>query len=118
MEAIQNLASKSPSRRLRAKVELTAALADSIAEKAASESERTRAQEWSRRATNLLLRLDMPTADRGLRRSQTRSVEQQLAALQNEMDRQLDDLTTEPSQPAVESGRHPHRPVEGLPQDG
>ena len=101
-EAIQNLASQSPTKRLRAKVELTAALADSMSARAESEVEKARAREWARRAQNLLLRLDMPTADRALRRSQTKSVEQQLTALQREMDGHLNHPATAQPQPTEE----------------
>lgn len=89
MEAMQNLASKSPSRRLRAKVDLTAAVTDRLAQEAVSEAERARAMEWSRRARNLVLRLDMPTADRKARRVQLQSVEEQLTVLQAEIDDHL-----------------------------
>ena len=89
MEAMQNLASRSPGRRLKAKVDLTAVIAERTAQDAVSEAERARAMEWSRRARNLSLRLDMPTADRQLRRSQTRSVEEHLTVLQTEMDEYL-----------------------------
>lgn len=97
LEAMQNLASQSPGRRLRGKVELTAEVADRMAQESVSEPERERAKEWSRRARNLVLRLDMPTADRSSRRSQLRSVEEQLALLQTEIDDYLNDVPLEPT---------------------
>ena len=88
-DAMQNLASRSPGRRLKAQVDLTAVIAERTAQEAESEPERVRAMEWSRRARNLSLRLDMPTADRQLRRAQTKSVEEQLTSLHTEMDEYL-----------------------------
>ena len=100
-EMTKNLASQSPGRRLRGKVDLTAAVTDRLAQESTSEAERARALEWSRRARNLVLRLDMPTTDRRMRRSQLRSVEAQLAALQAEIDGHLNQL--EPLEPAPTS---------------
>ena len=88
-QSAKDLASRSPAKRLRAKVELTATLADRMAETAASESEKRQAQEWSRRAQNLLLRLEMPVAGREARRTHGKSVQKQLEGLQSEIDLHL-----------------------------
>ena len=89
MEAAQNLASNSPAKRLQAKADLTAEIANTIATGAASEHERAQAQAWAQRARNLGLRLAMPLPDRQAKRAHRRRVEAELGALQREMDRHL-----------------------------
>jgi hypothetical protein len=90
LAAVQNLASQSPTKRLKAKVEVTAVIAEQLGTKATSDDERQRAAAWSVQARNLALRLDMPMTDRQARRAHRASIEQQLVALQTEMDRWLD----------------------------
>lgn len=90
LQAAQNLASKSPTKQLRAKAELTAAVADRMAADAESDAEREQAQTWSRQARNLMLRLDMPVTGRNQKRSQRLSISQQLATIQRAMDNHLD----------------------------
>lgn len=85
----RDLASKSPAKRLKGKVELIATLAERMADQADSESEKKQAQEWSRRARNLALRLDMPVAGREAKRAHRQSVQEQLEQLQSEMDQHL-----------------------------
>ena len=75
MDAVQNLASQSPTKRLKAKVDVTAAIADQLGRKATSEGERLRSQEWGRQARNLALRLEMPMSDRQARRAHRASIE-------------------------------------------
>lgn len=60
----KDLASASPTKRLRARVELTAALADEIASDAANESDRLRSEAWALPARNLTRKLNMPVAAR------------------------------------------------------
>lgn len=92
--AVNGLASQSPTERLRAQVELTAAIADSMAPEAPSEEERELAQRWSRQARNLRLRLDMPFAGgRKEKRSHIKSIRTQLVDLQREMDSHLGGAT-------------------------
>lgn len=88
-EIAKDLASNSPLRRLRAKVELTATLAERMVEQAESEDERQRAQAWRRQARNLTIRLDMPVIGREAKRSHRKSVAQQLEELQADMDQHL-----------------------------
>ena len=88
-EIVRDLASNSPFRRLRAKVELTATLAERMVEQADSEDERQRAQAWSRQARNLTIRLDMPVIGRVAKRAHRQSVAQQLEELQADMDQHL-----------------------------
>ena len=90
-EVLRDLASNSPVKRLRAKVELTAALADQMIEQADSEAEKHQAGEWSRRARNLTIRLDMPVAGLSTKRSHRQAIAQQLAELQGEMNQYLAD---------------------------
>ena len=88
-QLMKDLLDRSPTRRLRAKVELTATLAERVADQADSEDEKERAQEWRRQARNLVIRLDMPVSGRDAKRAHRQSVEQQLEQLQAEMDRHL-----------------------------
>jgi hypothetical protein len=88
---LKDLASRSPGQRLRAQADLTAALAERMAQQAATPDEAVRAQDWQRRARNLALRLDMPVAGgRDARKAHRASVQQQLEQLQGEMDRHLE----------------------------
>ena len=89
MEAAQNVASNSPSKRLAAKAELTAEIANTIAKDASSETERARAEGWAAQARNLVLRLAMPVPDRQARRAHRRRVQAELEQLQREMDGHL-----------------------------
>ncbi|HET7276043.1 MAG TPA: hypothetical protein VFI91_12815 [Longimicrobiaceae bacterium] len=91
MEMARDLASQSPRRRLRARIDLTAALAEDIAAQAKTDEEREKAQDWSRRARNLARRLDMPVVGRQSKREHRHSIEEQLAALQAEMNDYLGD---------------------------
>ena len=88
-EIAKDLGSRSPAKRLRGQVELTATLAERIADQAESESEREQAQDWSRRARNLAIRLDMPVVGREAKRLHRQSVQKQLEQLQAEMDQHL-----------------------------
>jgi hypothetical protein len=74
---------------LRAKVELTATLAERMVAEAESEDEKQRAQAWSRQARNLTIRLDMPVIGREAKRSHRHSIAQQLEELQADMNRYL-----------------------------
>lgn len=84
-----DIASRSPAKRLKAKIDLTEAIANSVASEAASDAERERAQDWTRQVRALRLRVDMPIAGMKERRSHIRSVREQLHGLQQEMDRHL-----------------------------
>ena len=89
-EVAGDLASQSPTRRLRANVDVTAQLADAMArDTEASEADRARATEWARQARNLHLRLDMPVPSRQARAAHRRSVRADLEAIQVEMDDHL-----------------------------
>jgi hypothetical protein len=88
-QAVKDLASKSPTRRLRGQAELTASLAERMVERASSEEERSQASEWNRRAQNLVLRLDMPAVGRDAKRDHRQAVQTQLQQLQSEMDAHL-----------------------------
>ncbi len=84
-----DLANASPSKRLRARTELTAALADEIAQGAESAEERERAQGWSRRARKLTLRQDLPVSGRTAKTENRRKIRAELDKLQAEMDDHL-----------------------------
>ena len=85
VEAGKDLASQSPVRRLRGRIEVTATIADGIAADAKTDDERRRADEWVRRAKNLSRRLDMPVAGHADRSAHRASIQQQLDGLQKEM---------------------------------
>jgi len=89
-EFFLDLANASPARRLRARLELTAALADEIGQSATSDTEREQAEGWSHRARNLILRQNMPVAGHRAKSAHRRSIKEQLDALQTEMNDHLD----------------------------
>ena len=89
VDTARDLSNQSPRKRMRARVELTAALADSLAAKADDEEERQLAAAWTRRARNLGLRLEMPVQGRQHKREHLKSVQAQLDELQSEMNAHL-----------------------------
>lgn len=90
-EFFVDLANASPAKRLRARIELTAALAEEIATTAENDDERERALAWNRRARNLVRRNNMPIAGQRARREHRRGVKLELQALQAEMNGHLGD---------------------------
>lgn len=90
-EFFLDLANASPAKRLRARLELTAALAEEIAQSATGDTEKKQAEGWSHRARNLVLRLNMPVAGTSTKRAHRRSIREQLDALQTEMNTHLAD---------------------------
>jgi hypothetical protein len=90
-EFFVDLASASPTKRLRARVELTAALADEIASDAKTEDSRQQAEAWALRARNLTRKLNMPVAGRNAKLEHRRSIKQHLETLQKEMNEHLDE---------------------------
>ena len=101
MEVAGDLASQSPRKRLEGRIELTAALADGLAEKTTNDEERALAEDWARRARNLKIRLEMPVHDRRVRKEHRASIQAQLHKLQVEMNAHLGD------QPAIASDSNP-----------
>ncbi len=91
MEAARDLASQSPTRRLRARVTLTAEMADGFGVKATTPEDKALSEDWVRRANNIVLRLDMPVAGRQAKAAHRQAVAAQLDALQSEMNRHLAD---------------------------
>ncbi|MDO9377522.1 MAG: hypothetical protein Q7T56_01635 [Nocardioidaceae bacterium] len=85
-----DLADASPTKRLRARLSLTAALAEDVATDASNETDRERARDWARRARNLDRKMNMPVAGRKAKADHRRSIKLQLAALQEEMNEHLD----------------------------
>lgn len=88
-ELAKELASASPTKRLRARVELTAALTDEIASDATSDADRVQAEAWALRARNLTRKLNMPVAGRQAKAAHRRSIKDQLDTLQSEMNEHL-----------------------------
>lgn len=87
--AAQDLASQSPTKRLRGRVDATIVVAQGIAAEASDESERELAERWVRRGKNLSRKLDMPVAGRKAKASNRDSVKSQLSDLQEEMENHL-----------------------------
>ena len=90
IEVGKDLASHSPRKRIEGRIEVTAALADTVATNATDSEEKELATDWARRARNLTIRLDMPIHDRKVRKSHRHSVQAQLDKLQNEMNNYLE----------------------------
>ncbi len=90
VEAGKDLASQSPTRRLRARIEVTAVLADQIAAEAKTDDERQHAEDWARRARNLSRKLEMPMQGRDTKAQHRATVAAQLDDLQAEMNAGLD----------------------------
>lgn len=86
LELMKELASQSPAKKVRARVELTAVLADEMARTAKTDEQRAQAEAWADRSRNLTLRLDMPVAGKQAKARHRASVRRQLEALQAEMD--------------------------------
>lgn len=84
-----DLANASPSKRLRARTELTAALADEIGQGAESDAERERAEAWARRARKLTLRQNLPVTGLRAKTENRRKIKAELDKLQAEMDDHL-----------------------------
>jgi hypothetical protein len=78
VEAASDLASQSPTKRLRARVELTAELADAMVKDSESGEDVERAADWARRARNLLRRLDMPVEGRKAKSAHRMSIREQM----------------------------------------
>ncbi|MGZ5417103.1 MAG: hypothetical protein ACXWDI_07980 [Nocardioides sp.] len=90
MEAAKDVASQSPKRRLRGRIEFTAAIADDIAAHPdSSDVDKRLAEDWARRARNLSRRLDMPVVGRQEKSEHRRSLREQLKSLQAEMNAHL-----------------------------
>lgn len=85
----RDLADRSPAKRLQARLELTAALAERIGEEAASPQEKEQAVVWRDRARNLQRRVDMPVGGVRAKAAHRRAVRAQLDALHAEMDAHL-----------------------------
>lgn len=86
---LRELADRSPAKRLQARLELTAALAERIGEEAESPREKEQAADWRDRARNLQRRVDMPVGGVRAKAAHRRAVRAQLDALHAEMDAHL-----------------------------
>ena len=105
MAAAADLASQSPTRRLRGRIDLTATLADEIASHPeTSESDKAIARAWAKRARNLTLRLEMPVAGRRQKATHRRSIRGQLEELQAEMNVLLSENGSTPTSESDSSG--------------
>ncbi|WP_147543670.1 hypothetical protein [Aeromicrobium massiliense] len=86
---LRDLSDKSPAKRLDARLDLTAALAEQIGQEARTPQEREQADAWRDRARNLQRRAEVPVGGVRSRAAHRRSVREQLAALHAEMDAHL-----------------------------
>jgi uncharacterized coiled-coil DUF342 family protein len=91
IELSRELASSSPSRKLAAKMELTGALAETMADQAETDAERERAREWQSRAAKMRIRLDMPIEGVRAKREHRAQLRADLQALHAEMSDALRD---------------------------
>lgn len=89
-EVAGDLANASPTRRLRARLELTSALAEDVAADASTPQDQALAKGWSTRARNLRRKMDMPVAGRRAKADHRRSINEQLDRLHREMAEHLD----------------------------
>lgn len=89
MSLARDLASASPKRKLAARMDVTELLAQRLAEEAKEEPERQRAAEWQSRARRMRTRLDMPVEGVKARRAHRASLQDDLAALHDEMSESL-----------------------------
>jgi hypothetical protein len=91
MELSRELASSSPSRKLAAKMELTGALAETMAEQAQTDAERAQALDWQTRAARMRIRLDMPIDGVRAKREHRAQLREDLHLLHDEMSQSLRD---------------------------
>ena len=89
MAFTSDLTNQSPTKRLRARVDLTAELAEAMAKDADAAEDLERATDWAKRARNLHLRLDMPVQGHKAKSEHRASIRAQLVALQAEMNDHL-----------------------------
>ena len=85
----RDLASASPKRKLAARMEATAMLAEAVAQKADTDEERSRAADWQKRARKMQVRLDMPVEGGKDRRAHRKALHEDLGALHAEMSETL-----------------------------
>ena len=90
-EALRKLASKFPSERLRARIETTILVLESIKENAPEPQRAAFADQAQDRARRMLIKLDLPLGSRAERRANTKSVANALARLHADMNRELDE---------------------------
>ncbi len=87
----QDVASRSPSRRVRARVDATAIMAESYAGQAATDAEREMALGWARRARRLAARADVPVDGRTQKKAHVEDIRARLDELQSEINAALSD---------------------------
>jgi uncharacterized membrane protein YccC len=88
--ALRDIASRSPTRRLRGRVDGTVAVASGIAAEASDPGDKELAESWVRRGRNLSRTLDIPAAGRRASAAKRHDVAAQLAGLQREMQEYLE----------------------------
>jgi len=87
----QDVASRSPARRVRARVDATAIMAESYAGQADSEAEREMALGWARRARRLAARAAVPVEGRAQKKAHGDEIRARLDELQAEINTALSD---------------------------
>lgn len=86
---VRDMASSSPKTKLRARLEATELLAETVADQAASPEERERATQWQHRANRMRVRLEMPVAGVKARQQHRRTLRHDLERLHEEMSEAL-----------------------------
>lgn len=85
----QDVASRSPTRRIRARVDATAIMAESYAAQADTDTEREMALGWARRARRLAARAAVPVDGRAQKKAHLEEVRARLEELQSEINTSL-----------------------------
>lgn len=98
-----DVASRTPSKRLRARVDATAIMAESYGEQAASEEERAAATAWAREARRLRSRLEVPVQGRRAGKEHLDAVRADLDALQARINAALSGDDAAGSTPAADA---------------
>ncbi|MEO6791649.1 MAG: hypothetical protein ABI249_07400 [Ornithinibacter sp.] len=88
---VHDIASRSPARRVRARVDATAIMAESYAGQAESDSEREMALGWARRARRLAARAAVPVDGRAQGKAHLEEIRVSLDELQGEINTALSD---------------------------
>jgi hypothetical protein len=89
IDVASDVASQSPAKRLRGRIDGTCAVAEGFLVEAEDPDEKQVAEGWVKRARNLRRQLDVPVQGRSARRVRRGAVADQLGQLQEEMQRRL-----------------------------
>lgn len=88
-DGVKEVTNRSPSKRLRGRVQATIAIAEEIAAGAQEKPEQDKAERWAKRGRHLLLKLDLPIAEREAKAANRQEVKEQLDDLNAQMQEHL-----------------------------